>query len=142
MKSMLSEEMLKQMQAEFNEEWGIEEEEDIVAEAPKETLLTVVAEMIDAYMEECINHFLATRSRNMEDDGRYFYSDEELKAFKDGYTSQGGDLDLLHIGVVPRDDGSFLCYEVCRKKYYDAQTYYAKNMLVDENGERRQIFFS
>lgn len=131
-------EWMKQFEEEFGTTAGLQEEN----EEQGETLADVINDMLDAYMEECVEHFLAARSRSMEDDGRYFYSKKELETFKDGYLSHGGDLDKLHIGVVYCDDGEFLCYEVCRKIYYNAETHYAKKQLYDENGNRKQIFFS
>lgn len=111
-------------------------------EKVKETFAEIVAEMTDAYLEECVDHFLISRSRSMEDDGRYFYSMKELKIFKKIFESKGGDLNTLHIGIVYDESGGFLCYEICRKKYYDMATAYIQKKWGNVKNGERKIFFS
>ena len=86
-----------------------------------ENFADVAAEMISAYIEEAAHHFLSSRSRFITEDGRYFYNNEELKTFTKQYLELGGSIDKLHIGAVYNNNGTFLCWEVCRKNYYESQ---------------------
>jgi len=146
----------EEVEREFALEYGLGEEldeEELYEEEPQaETLESVINDCLSAYMEESVAHFLAARSRKMEDDGRYFYWDEELEDFKTRFTNEGGDLNTLHIGAVyvkngetynqPVEGTKFLCYEVCRKKYYDMETYYSHQKYDEGSGARNKIFFS
>lgn len=86
----------------------------------QETFEEAVKDMISAYIEESIEHFLR-RFGEYKEDGRYFYNDAELTTFKDDFVAAGGDLETLHIGPVYNNDyhHTFLCWEVCHKNYYD-----------------------
>ena len=96
-----------------------------------------VAEMIEAYIDEAVEHFLSTRPRSIKDDGRYFYSKEELVRFKEKFDKGGGVIKDLHIGIVYTSDKQFLCFEVCRNKFYKLDSLYLKNKYRGE-----QLFFS
>jgi len=145
----LLEAIAKEIKAEYAEEWN--EPEELQAPSEVETFNNVIEDCIDAYIEECVEHFLSARSRVIEEDGRYLYSKDELDDFKTRFLEAGGNLDKLHIGMVyskdqeicTKDevDAKFLCYEVCRKKYYDFDTYYSRRKYKSGE-EKKQIFFS
>lgn len=110
--------------------------------AKEETVAEVLAEVMDAYMTECVKHFIGTRSRSMADDARYFYTKEELWTFKEKFTKEGGDLDTLHIGIVYTDNHDFLCYEVCRNSYYNLETAHSRKVIGNSVGGKNKIFYS
>lgn len=105
---------------------------------PTESVKEVVEEIMDAYIEESVDHFLKTRSRDILNDPRYFYSRSEVEKFFDCFSKKGGDAQKLHLGQV-KIDGEFLCYEVCRKAYYYQETPYAKK-IMENIGEK--VFWS
>lgn len=112
-------EMLEELKAQALEEFeDWDAEDDSYKEEKGETLASVLAECYDSLICESVKHFLSDKCRLMEEEGRYFYHQGELDDFKERFTKKGGKLDDLHIGKV-YDLGSFLCYEVCRKKYYN-----------------------
>jgi len=138
---------IKELAKQFREEYGPEvdefelmlEEERRLREA---AYAEVMADMLDAYMCESVEHFTNSRSRSIREDGRYFYSDSELLMFKEKYQAKGGDLEKLHIGKVYVDGNKFLCYEVCRKCYYERQSYYAAKIMRASKGSKEPLFYS
>ena len=113
--------------------------EFIETESMKESKIffEAVSEMIAAYIDEAVEHFLSQRPRSIKDDGRYFYSKEELISFKEKFTEGGGTMADLHIGIVYTSNREFLCFEVCREKFYNLDSLYLKNKYRGE-----QLFFS
>jgi len=88
----------------------------------------VVADCIQAYIEESIEHFLSKRPVSIEENARYLYSKAELKTFTKQFLEQGGNIETLHIGIVYDDDDNykFLCYEICHKKFYNLESNYLR----------------
>jgi len=90
----------------------------------KVSIVSIVRDAIEAYIEESVTHFLKASFYNRKEEGRYLYTTKELLQFYTLYTSKGGDTDLLHCGIVYDDAHDFLCYEVCRKTIYDSNREY------------------
>lgn len=72
----------------------------------------VISEAVAGIIAEALSHFMKTkRPRNYknDDDNRYLYSKEELKAFFDNYPK-----DDVYYRVVTDDFGKFFCFELSR----------------------------
>ena len=85
----------------------------------------VISEAIAGVIAEALNHFTKTnRPRNYknDDDNRYLYSKEELKAFFANYPK-----DDVYYREVTDDLGKFFCFELSR---IPADTKFYKNRNV------------
>jgi len=131
---------IKELYEELDREYGylneveeIEETEQTIEEVqPIESFIDVVTECMDALIDIAVRKFLATRPRELEDEGEYFYSQSELNMFWKEYLDKGGKKENLHVGKV-YSKGIFLCYEVCREKYFKKypEYFYSGTKVLD-----------
>lgn len=141
----------KELQKEFEEEFGTaydgnKEAEKILKDREKDATLekkkfvAAVNEAIDSYIRESVDHFLHNSTRNIFEDGRYFYSTKEFEKFMDLYKKKGGNLDTIHTGIVKDKHGDFFCYEVCHKAYYENPSPYVLRIM--EKFHIKNLFYS
>lgn len=141
----------KELSKEFEKEFGkaydgksttedLVKEQEKISEAEKKRFLEAVNEATDAYIKESVEHFLKNTSRNIFEDGRYFYSTRELNSFLNLYTKKGGKMEILHVGKVYDKNGEFFCHEVCHKVYYENPSPYVLRMM--EKLKIKKLFYS
>ena len=139
----------KELQKEFDEAFGVAYngfEEDTAQKKEQEKLLEqkkfleAITEAIDAYVKESVEHFLRESTRNILEDGRYFYSSKELKEFKTLFEKRGGQIKKIHIGIIRDECGDFFCYEVCHDCYYTNPNDYVKKVIA--NAGLKKLFYS